>query len=143
MQKESKAKAEPSVYFERIQALMKALNVSSRAFSTKIGRSENWSRVPKKSYYVEDVVQIMRAYPEVNIRFLMYGEMPILSEGSEDGMTECELNRRLLLTVNQQNEAILLLSQKNAELMQKLAELTSLVIQKNLTCKENLSVSED
>lgn len=59
---------------ERIDKLIKALNISGREFSRSIGKSESFSRTITGSIGSDVLVEIIRTYPEVNLSWLIIGE---------------------------------------------------------------------
>ncbi len=59
---------------ERIDKLIKALNISGREFSRSIGKSESFSRTITGSIGSDVLVEIIRTYPEVNLSWLITGK---------------------------------------------------------------------
>ena len=59
---------------ERIQTLIKALEVSGREFCKSIGQSDSWNRNIGNTIGIDIVGNILRTYPNVNIYWLVFGE---------------------------------------------------------------------
>lgn len=59
---------------ERILQLIKELGVSGREFSRNIGKSESFARTITGSIGTDVLVEIIRAYPSVNLYWLVTGE---------------------------------------------------------------------
>lgn len=59
---------------ERIDELIKALNISGREFSRSIGKSESFARTISGSIGSDVLVEIIRTYPDVNLSWLVIGE---------------------------------------------------------------------
>lgn len=69
---------------ERIHLLIKELNMSARAFSLSIGQSDSWSRTIGKTIGADVISNILRTYPEVNVRWLITGNGEMFSSNSEN-----------------------------------------------------------
>jgi hypothetical protein len=76
---------------ERLLQLVKALNLSGRAFAASIGKSETWLTTMTGVIRSDVLTNILVKYPKVNLRWLLLGEgdifiseEEIISETSKD-----------------------------------------------------------
>lgn len=69
---------------ERIQLLIKGLNISGRAFSLSIGQSDSWSRTIGKTIGADVIGNILLRYPEVNVHWLITGNGDMFSSNDEN-----------------------------------------------------------
>ena len=73
---------------ERIQTLIKALDISGREFCKSIGKSDSWNRNIGNTIGIDIVSNILRTYPSVNINWLMFGEGDIFIENTPNELRE-------------------------------------------------------
>ena len=73
---------------ERIQTLIKALNLSGREFCKSIGQSDSWNRMIGTTIGLDIVRTILRTYPNININWLVLGEGEIFIENTHTELRE-------------------------------------------------------
>lgn len=73
---------------ERIQTLIKALNLSGREFCKSIGQSDSWNRMIGTTIGLDIVRTILRTYPNININWLVLGEGEIFIENTPTELRE-------------------------------------------------------
>ena len=126
---------------ERIQTLIKALDISGREFCKSIGQSDSWNRNIGNTIGIDIVSNILRTYPSVNINWLMFGEGDIFigntpnelrestpklyfNKNLENLLEELRLDNKELRAENKQlRESLLELMYKNEKLMVENAQL--------------------
>lgn len=73
---------------ERIQTLIKALDLSGREFCKSIGQSDSWNRMIGTTIGLDIVRTILRTYPNININWLVLGEGDIFIENTTTDLKE-------------------------------------------------------
>ena len=68
---------------ERIKLLHEALGTSGREFSASVGQSPSWSRTIGKTIGVDILANILTAYPQVNYKWVIYGEGSMFNTESD------------------------------------------------------------
>lgn len=112
---------------ERIKLLHEALGLSGRKFSTTVGQSPEWSRTIKKTIGVDILGRILRTFPQVNYKWVIYGEGPILNEESDIKINEEQtpieaINQDYKLICNELRYDNKELRQENKKLRESLLE---------------------
>lgn len=132
---------------ERIQTLIKALNLSGREFCKSIGQSDSWNRMIGTTIGLDIVRTILRTYPNININWLVLGEGEIFIENTptelqerptklyfnknyETLFEELRLDNKELREENKKlRESLLDLMYKNEKLMVENAQLRAKAIE--------------
>ena len=132
---------------ERIQALIKALNLSGREFCKNVGVSDSWNRTIKYSIGSDVLVKILTAYPHVNINWLVLGKgemfiedrcleahetcmRPLINNNYKEIYEEIKSDNQDLRKENKQlRETILELMHKNEDLMVENVQLKAKALQ--------------
>lgn len=125
---------------ERINELISAIGISGREFCKSIGQSDSWNRTIGKSIGTDAVVNILTAYPSVNIYWLILGEGEMfvneqpssvldgprtekIKKGIEDIWDDIrEDNKNLREENTKLRENLLDMMEKNSNLMVELAQ---------------------
>lgn len=131
----------------RIQALIKALNLSGREFCKNVGVSDSWNRTIKHSIGSDVLVKILTTYPQINIKWLVLGEgkmfneeiqlevhescmRPLINNNYKEIYEEIKSDNQDLRKENKQlRETILELMHKNEALMVENVQLKAKVLQ--------------
>lgn len=111
-----------SVMQERLCALTEALNVSNREFSKRIGKSDNYIATINKDITVGVANNILTAFPNINLYWLVTGEGKILMEKP--------LSQELSNYLDEQNKA---LKKENRELLIEIGKLQALLEEREKT----------
>ena len=80
---------------DRIQELIKALNISGREFNRRIGKSNSWNRTIGKSIGADIVSNISTTFPQVNIDWLIRGEGEMFIEDTPQEVNEDQGSYRI------------------------------------------------
>ena len=87
-------KEEESIYHQRLSAVAEAVGTSSRQFGVRIGMSLGYVGSVGDDIALSVATKILDVYPNVSIKYLMYGEGDILvppsvnfESSKEDGMS--------------------------------------------------------
>lgn len=75
---------------ERILQIIECLNVSVREFEIKCGLSNGYVKAMRKSLGVEKLENVLKAYPQINREWLLYGEGTMLRPIDVTASTEEE-----------------------------------------------------
>ena len=112
---------------ERIQTLIKALDISGREFCKSIGQSDSWNRMIGTTIGIDIVRNILRSYPNVNINWLVLGEGEIFINSEANTLRDCSPKlyynknlENLLEELRQDNKD---LREENKKLRETLLEL--------------------
>lgn len=120
----SRESEERSVFYNRLTAIADAVGVSHRQFGVKIGKSLGYIGSVGDDISTSVVINILAAFPTVNLHYILYGEGEILLSEARETIE----NQKKDLSLNNYFEKKIIQQEKEIrELHQEIGRLHAII----------------